>query len=147
MTCKSINVNENECFFCSSKDVKKYFSDTEIKVSFKRANILKFFNHKGPKKSSLPVKKIVAILTIYYGNITTALIGSLPRAKSASLDIFALKKEDSSDELTKQFTEEILPQLKNHFNENIDANPDIRLKDFKVVVELLNNNLFLRECK
>jgi len=69
MTFKSININENECFFCTPKDVKKYFVDTELRVSFKRAKVLKFFNHKGPKKSSLPVKKVVAILTIYYGNI------------------------------------------------------------------------------
>ena len=126
--------NKGETHCCSLKDIKLFFKNTNINVSFDFAS--KSFNPYIFRVEKYVKEKIKGIIICYLNSST--------RNDEAWLCCNVIKESEYSDDMRQKFVEECLPKLFGFYKKHLIDQSLIR-KEVIMLIELLENKFIIHE--
>ena len=132
------NLNKNEMFCCSIKEVKDVFKDCDVSVWFFHRSYCSDTIYLEPKMEG----KVIAHFGITH---TSGGIGTRDHTPVAILNFYVLKKYEMSSELHQEFVEKILPKIYEGYRKHQNCNPEGIDGSYFFKVSLTNEKLLFRE--
>ncbi len=137
MKIRSKGLNKGERFCCSKNNVKDVFTDSEITISFG------FFHRDWKLYQELRIQGTV-ISELQVSNVDGR-IGSSGSHGKAFLSFHALREDEFSEKLQREFVLKILPRMYNEYTKHVDENPGHISGTYCFCVELYNGELIIHE--
>lgn len=141
MNIKCESIDQNHEFCIDKKTVKELFQNFDIKIVFKKGNVLPYKNAKLlPKKST---KHPVAIL--FVSKPIVIQLGEFNTIKIPSLNFYSVDKKFLSEALKEQFAQELLPILFNQYNCHKDDDAVLNGCEYSMAVYISDGKFEIEE--
>lgn len=125
--------NKDETYYCSLRDVKNIFADTQAKVFFVSGESFHAYLYR--------IERYVKEKII--GAIVCAVTMNT-RSAHPQIDFHAIKETQYSEELRQLFVDECLPQMYDFYQEHLNDQSQI-CREILMLIELLNGKFIIHK--
>ena len=140
MEVKTCPLNRGEIVCCAIKDAKEIFKDTKVSLNFALSYARTYSAEERTKDYSYSKRNIKGCVICSADAVSTA-VGS-----NASVWFYALKQDNYTEELRKEFTQKCLPQIYSVCMEVLNNNT-VQDISMRALVELYNGKLIFHKFK